>query len=177
MTRRPFDAEDHQGPPGPDEDGGEGVSPEDFKEAFSRHAAGVTVVAVRDGSTVHATTATSVASVSAEPPVVAVVAGGNARVLPFLKDDARFVVNLLRPDQKRLATVFADSFPVGPSPFPPEGDPTIPGSLASLVCRVRRVVPVADARLVLGTVVDTRVADDEEGAALVHYRRDYHALS
>lgn len=177
MTRRPFDAEDHQGPADAGERGhGDAVPAEDFREALSYHAAGVTVAAVRDGDAVHATTATSFTSVSADPPVVALVAGGNAQVLPFLKEGARFVVNLLRPGQKRLATVFADSFPVGPSPFPDRGDPVIDDALAAVVCTVRQVVPVADVRVVLGTVVETRITDDDEAGALVHFRRDYHRL-
>lgn len=176
MTRRPFDAEDHQGPAASDEEGGEGVSPEEFKEALSWLAQGVTVAAVRDGPDLYATTVTSFTSVSADPPVVVLAASGNAQVLPFLREGARFVVSFLRPAQKRLATIFADSFPVGPSPFPADGDPTIEGALVCLTCTVRQVVPVADARVVLGTVVETRVPDDEEGEALVHYRRDYHVL-
>lgn len=174
MTRRPFDAEDHQGP-ADDEERGEGVSSEEFREAMSYHGASVAVVAVRDGPTTYGTTVTSFGSVSAEPPVVMVAFGGSAQVVPFLKEGGRFVVNLLRPSQKRLATIYADAFPVGPSPFPPEGDPVIEDALAVLVCRVREVVPVESARVVLGTVVETRTAGDE-ARSLLHYRRNYHTL-
>ncbi len=174
MTRRPFDAEHHEGP-ADEEEAGEGVSTEEFREAMSFHGASVTVVAVRDGPTTYGTTVTSFASVSAKPPVIMVAFGGGAQVVPFLKNDARFVVNLLRPSQKRLATVYADAFPVGPSPFPPEGDPVIEDGLAYLVCTVREVVPVDGARVVLGTVIETKTSEDE-GSALLHYRRNYHTL-
>lgn len=151
-----------------------GVSEDAFKEALSHHAAGVTIVAVRSGATVHATTVTSFASIAVDPPVVMVSVGGNAQVLPFLDEGAEFAVSLLRDDQRRLATVYADSFPVGPSPFPPEGPPVIPDALAWLRCRAERVVTLADTRVVLGRVVELEVG--AEGPALVRYRRTYHAL-
>lgn len=170
--RRPIEAEYHAGEG--DGDGDDAVAEEEFKEALSHHATGVTIVAVRDGPTVHGTTVSSFMPVSVDPPVIVISVGGNAQVLPFLDEGRTFVVNLLRGDQKRLATVYADSYPVGPSPFATEGDPVIPEALASLRCRVETVVPVENTRVVLGRVVDSDVGG--EGSALVHYRRDYHAL-
>lgn len=171
--RRPVEGEYHAGEGDLDEAAGE-VLADDVKEALSFHATGVTIVAVRDGPTVHGTTVTSFAPISVDPPRVLVSVGGNAQVLPFLDEGRRFAVNLLRGDQRRLATVYSDSFPVGPSPFVDEGDPVIPDALAALRCRVESVIPVDDVRLVLGRVVGTELGGVEE--ALVHYRRDYHVL-
>lgn len=170
--RRPIEAEYHAGRE--DDEAPAELSEEILKEALARHAAGVTIVSVRDGATVHATTVSSFAPVSVDPPVVLISVGGNAQVLPFLEEDATFVVNLLRDDQRRLATVYADSFPVGPSPFGPEGDPVIPDALASLRCRASSIIPVDGTRVVLGRVTDARVGEGE--TALVHYLRDYHAV-
>lgn len=171
--RRPIDAEQHLGPTG--ENGSDPVSPREFKEAFSYHATGVAIVAVRDGGTVHATTVSSFVPVSVAPPVVLVSVSGNAQVLPFLDEGARFTLNLLRAEQRSLATRYADSYPIGPSPFAEEGDPVIPEALASLRCLVQSVVPVHGTRVVLGRVVGTRTGGDEH-RALVHYRRGYHVL-
>lgn len=142
---------------------------------MSRWASGVTVVAVRDGARVYATTVSSFGSVSAEPPLVVVSLGPNAQVLPFLKDGARFAVSILGDSQRRLATVFADPYPVGPSPFPDDGDPVVRGALASLVCTVRRKVPVDRSLLVVGLVVEAGLG--EGGGPLVYWRRDYRAVS
>lgn len=169
--RRPIEAEFHAGG---EEEGTSPVSEEAFKEALSFHAAGVTIVALRDGPNVYGTTVSAFAPVSVDPPVVVVSVSGNAQVLPFLDEGTRFVVNLLRAEQSRLATVYADSYPVGPSPFEPEGDPVIPDALAWLRCRVRSVTPVGEARVVLGEVVGTEVGAEED--CLVYYRRDYHVL-
>lgn len=176
--RRPIDAE-IQGtgeanggtagadPPGP-------VPEETFKDALSYHAAGVNIVAIRDDGDVHATTVSSFIPVSAAPPTVLVSVGGNARVLPFLDEDVAFVVNVLAADQRKLASVFADSYPVGPSPFPDTGEPVIPGALASLLCRVGSRIETETGLLVLGRVEDVRIGGGD--GALVHYRRGYHTV-
>ncbi|MFP3947518.1 MAG: flavin reductase family protein [Longimicrobiales bacterium] len=159
---------------GEDEGDIPGISEEVFKEALSFHAAGVTIVAVRVGEKVHATTVSSFIPVSASPPRVLVSVGGNAQVLPFLEEGVGFVVNLLGAGQRRLATVFADSFPVGPSPFPDTGEPEIPGALASLRCRATSVMDTDGGILAVARVEQALVRGGE--AALVRYRRGYHSV-
>ena len=173
--RRPIDADIH-GTGEPDEEAGAPgpVSEETFKEALSYHAGGVTIVAVRDDRDVHATTVSSFIPVSATPPTILVSVGGNAQVLPFLDEGVPFVVNILAADQRKLASVFADAFPVGPSPFPDTGEPEIPGALASIRCRVASLIESGSGLLVLGRVEGTRTEGGD--TALVHYRRGYHAL-
>lgn len=131
------------------------------------------MVSVRAEGRVYGTTVTSFASVSADPPLVVISLGPGAQVLPFLDEGRRFVVNVLSADQGRVATVFADPYPVGPSPFAREGDPVLPGTQASLVCSVERVVPVGrGARLVLGLVEEALVGGREQ-PPLLHYQRGY----
>lgn len=170
MSRRPIEADvragDHD-PPG-------SVGEEAFREALSRWASGVTIVAVRDGGRVHATTVSSFASVSARPPLVLVALGAGAQVLPFLKEGTRYAVSVLTGDQPRLASVFADSFPVGSSPFPAEGPPVVPDAHATLVCSVHAVLPVESARIVVGLVEEARAS--EPGDPLLHYHREYREL-
>lgn len=172
MTRRTFGSGFSAGPA--DEPEGPGVSPEEFREALSRWASTVTVVAVREEGRVYATTVTSFVPLSAEPPRVLVSLGPGAQVLPFLGEGRRFAVNLLAGGHRRLASDFADAFPVGPSPFADEGDPVIPGSHVALVCRVDRVVPVDDHRIVIGLV--TGAEPGPPGGPLLYYGRDYRTL-
>ncbi len=155
----------------------EGVLPEDFREAFSRWATGVSIVAVRDpaDAKVHATTVSSLASVSAVPPVLGFALGPGAQVLPFLPEARRFVVNILAQGQASLATRYTDPFPVGPSPFPAEGQPVIPGTLARLHATVLGKVPVGSSRIVLGRVDAVELGDADE--PLLYFGRDYRRLS
>jgi flavin reductase (DIM6/NTAB) family NADH-FMN oxidoreductase RutF len=131
-----------------------------FRELLSHWAATVGVAAVRDEDRVYGTTITSFTPVNADPPVVLVSLGPNAQVLPFLETGSRFTVNLLEESQGRWAEVFADPYPVGPSPFADSGDPILDGALVSLVCRVQAVVDAGGgARVVLAAVVDGEARD------------------
>lgn len=173
MTRHPIDARvdshrDEDEPP-------PGVGRQLFKEALSHWASTVTIVAVRDGRDVHATTVTSFFPVSLDPPLVAVSLGPGAQVLPWLDADATFAVSFLAEDQRALASRFADSFPVGPSPFPTDGAPVVVGATVGLVCTVRSVVSTeGGARLVLGRV--DAVLAGTGGAPLLYHRRGYRGL-
>lgn len=156
--------------------GGEesGVEVEAFKDALSHWASTVTLVAARDGTRVHATTVTSFFPVAADPPLIAVSLGASAQVLPFLRPGGRFVVSFLAEDQRRLATVYADSFPVGPSPFPDDGDPVVRDALMALICTVREIhATESGARLVLARVEATVPGS---GRPLLYQRRGYRRL-
>lgn len=170
MERRPIEARIDAG-----RESGRDPLSESFREAMSRWASGVTVVSVRDpdDGRVYATTATSFASVSADPPRVVVSFGPGAQVLPFLTEGSPFVVNVLAGNQQRLASLYADSFPVGPSPFPDTGEPVVGGALATLVCTAERIVDVGGSRLVLGRVEEAAAG---EGEPLLYHRRGYRVL-
>lgn len=146
------------------------LDPERFREVLRQWAATVGVVAVRDDGSVYGTTITSFTPVNADPPLVLISLGANAQVLPFLHEDTSFVVNFLAEEQGRIAAVYADSYPVGPSPFPEGGPPIVEGALASLHCRVNKLVAVEGAnRLVLAWVEDGRV--DAGRRPLLWHRR------
>lgn len=176
MKRRPIEAridtgrreEEHEGP---------GVEPDHFRNAMSRWASGVSVVAVRDADDgrVYATTVSALASISARPPRIAISLGAGAQAIPFLSEGRRFVVNILAREQSSLASRYADAFPVGPDPFPAEGDPAIEGAHARLTCEVERLIPVGSSRLVVGLVVETDGGGDT--TPLLYHERGYSGLS
>jgi flavin reductase (DIM6/NTAB) family NADH-FMN oxidoreductase RutF len=141
-----------------------------FKEVLAHWAATVTVVAIRDEGRVYGTTATSFTPVAVDPPTVVISLGPNAQVRPFMDEGALFVVNVLDEDQGRWAEVYADPFPVGPSPFRADGPPVIETALGHMVCRVDRTVAAPGAALlVIGTV---ETAEVRHGARpLLWYRR------
>jgi flavin reductase ActVB len=158
------------------------VDPDSFREALSHWASGVAVAAVReegpeegpDAGKVHATTMTAFLSVSLQPPLVLLSLGPGAQILPFLTVGKAFGVSVLGEEQARIASVFADSYPVGESPFPVGGDPLIPDAPVRLSCRVHRTDEAGDHRLVLALVESAEV---DEGAPLIRYRRGYRRLA
>lgn len=173
MSRRPIDSRIETGRE--ESHRGRAVSPERFRDALSHWASTITVVAVRDEPRVYATTVTSFVPVSDDPARVLVSLGPGAQVLPFLDEGRSFGISFLAPEQRRLASVFADSFPVGPSPFPDEGVPLVKDAAVGLACSVERVIPVEGNRLVLALVVGAEV--DESTEPLLYHRRGYRTLS
>jgi flavin reductase (DIM6/NTAB) family NADH-FMN oxidoreductase RutF len=131
------------------------------------------VVAVREEGRVLATTVASFASASAEPPLVLFALGPGAQVLPYLTENRRFGVSVLEESQGRVASVFADAFPVGASPFAVEGDPVSPGALLRLSCSVTAIFPAGDHTVVLGLVEKVALGG---GAPLIRWSRSYHRL-
>jgi flavin reductase (NADH) len=142
-----------------------------LKEAFSRWASGVCIVAARVDGRIAALTATAFTPLSLRPPLVLVSLGGNARVLPFLDAGARFAISVLGGDQRRIATVFSDSGPLGRDAFEPEGDAIIKGAIMALACTVHAIHPAGDHRLVIGQVQEITIGSDEP--ALLYFRRQY----
>lgn len=187
MRDRPIETEIRAGRR-PDSEEEEARSSEAFRATMARWASGVAVVAVREdddaeadaadeGSSgpVHATTVSSFTSVSVRPPLVVVCLGAGAQVLPFLREGRLFVVNVLSAAQRRLATVFADSFPVGVSPFPETGAPRLREAHAHLVCSVEAIHEAGASRLVVGRVEEAAIG--EGGEPLVRYGREYGTLT
>lgn len=147
---------------------------EELTEALSRWASGVSIVAVREGSRVHALTVSAFMPVSVDPPLVLVSLGANAAARPYLEVDTPFAISILASDQRGLASRFADSFPVGPTPFPVDGPPIVEGSLAALDCEVDEIIEGGDHALVVARIVDATAGG--EGDPLVYFRRDYRSI-
>ena len=175
MSRRPMEGGFDSG--ADDQEPRAGVSARTFKDALARWASTVTLVAARVdyGRGILGTTVTSFFPMAAEPPLVGVSLGASAQVLPALQDGADYVVNLLARDQRRIASAYAGSYPVGPSSFPDEGPPVAEGALVSLLCRVVSVHPVeGGARVVVGRVEE--VVDGSGEEPLLYWQRGYHGL-
>jgi flavin reductase (DIM6/NTAB) family NADH-FMN oxidoreductase RutF len=148
-------------------------TPDAFRDALSRWASGVTIVAIRVDGRVVGTTVSAFTSLSLEPALVLVALGPNATVLPFLQPGAPFGISLLAAEQRRLATIYADPFPVGPDPFPPDGVPVLPDALVGLHCTVREARAAGDHTLVIAGV--DRLAT-REAQPLIRFRRAWHRL-
>lgn len=147
---------------------------EALKEAFARWASGVSIFAVREEGRVHALTVSAFIPVSVDPPLVLASLGPNAAALPYLDPGTRFGISLLTTGQKSLASRFADTLPVGPSPFPDSGTPLVDDALATLECEVHELLEYGDHTLVLGRVLAAGTAPNAQ--ALTYFRRDYYSV-
>ncbi|CAL9652141.1 putative flavin reductase [Streptomyces sp. enrichment culture] len=133
------------------------ASPDLLRAVFRRHAAGVAVITARGAAGPVGFTATSLTSVSAEPPMLSFGIGTGASSWPAIAEADHVGVHILGEHQQELAATFARS---GADRFGeptawregPEGVPVLDGVLAWLVCRVRARVPAGDHRIVLAEV-------------------------
>ncbi|TGB10104.1 flavin reductase family protein [Streptomyces sp. MZ04] len=134
------------------------ASPDLLRSVFRQHAAGVAVITAQGPAGPVGFTATSLVSVSAEPPMLSFGIGTGASSWPAISEAEHVGVHILGDHQLELATTFARS---GADRFGPptrwyegpEGVPVLDGTLAWLVCRVAARVPAGDHRIVLAEAV------------------------
>ncbi|WJV50436.1 flavin reductase family protein [Streptomyces flavofungini] len=154
------------------------ATPDLLRAAFRRHAAGVAVITARGTGPV-GFTATSLTSVSAEPPMVSFGIGTGASSWPAIAVAEHVGVHILGEHQQELAATFArsgaDRFGAPTRWFDgPEGVPVLDGVLAWMVCRIVARVPAGDHRVVLAEAV----AGDPAGAGrpLLYHQGRFNAL-
>ena len=134
------------------------ATPDLLRSTFRRHAAGVAVITARGAAGPVGFTATSLTSVSAEPPMLSFGIGTGASSWPAVSEADHVGVHILGEHQRDLAATFARS---GADRFGaptawregPEGVPVLDDVLAWLVCRVVGRVPAGAHRIVRAEVV------------------------
>ena len=84
------------------------ISSQDFRDALSHFPSGVTIVTIKSGENIHGLTVSAFASVSPEPPLIAIIIDHRHLAFNLLEDDgACFAVNILHQDQIDLSNRFA----------------------------------------------------------------------
>ena len=154
------------------------ASPDLLRSVFRRHAAGVAVITAQGCGPV-GFTATSLTSVSVEPPMLSFGIGTGASSWPVISGTDHVGVHILGEHQQELAATFARS---GADRFGaptgwregPEGVPVLDDVLAWLVCRIVARVPAGDHRIVLAEVL----LGDPTGAGrpLLYHQGRFHGL-
>ncbi|HVX47321.1 MAG TPA: flavin reductase family protein [Mycobacteriales bacterium] len=151
---------------------------EAFREVFQRHAVGVAVIAC-GGAVPVGFTATSVVSVSADPPMLSFNIGHRTSSWPALRTAEHIAVNLLAAGQTDLARTFAtsgiDRFgAAGAWRRGPHGLPVLPGVLAWLGATVRGRFAAGDHSVVIAEVTDAHYTDAEP---LLYHLRGFRSFT
>jgi flavin reductase (DIM6/NTAB) family NADH-FMN oxidoreductase RutF len=155
-----------------------GVEPPQFRQLLGQFATGVTVLTTRapDGRPI-GMTASSVASVSLDPPLVLVSVSHEHDMHPALSAAQHFVLNILAADQEALSRRFAAEHPDRFSGVGYRdnraGVPVIEGVLAHIDCEKQQVVPGGDHTVFFGLVTGGSVTDKRP---LLYYRGGYAGL-
>ncbi len=154
-----------------------------FFEAFRRHAAGISIVTLRqpDGSPT-GFTATSVASLAADPPMVTINMATTSSSWGAVEATDHLLIHILGEKNLSLAKKFADmkearflgiSVQDGP-----EGLPLLPGVSAYLVGKIVDRVIHHNAATVIAEIIDGGLGEQDNG--LTYQGRQYasaHPLS
>jgi flavin reductase (DIM6/NTAB) family NADH-FMN oxidoreductase RutF len=150
-----------------------------FKNAFRRHAAGVAVVTALDARGVPVGfTATSLASMSAVPPLATFNMAKSASSWPAINETERVVIHLLGLRNRGLAERLAgpnterfvgDHWRVGP-----HGLPVLNNVTSWMVGRIVERVSVHNSAVVVVQIEGGGMGDDDE--ALIYHERRYRAL-
>jgi flavin reductase (NADH) len=150
------------------------VDRESFRDALSHWASGVTIVALREEHRIVAVTVSSFLSLSLDPPLVMIALGPNASVRPYVSAGKAVGISMLSGAQRRLASVYADAYPVGEDPFGPEDPPLLRELLTGIRGHVTETRTAGDHML---AVVNVDRLIPGTGTPLIRYRRRYHELS
>lgn len=155
-----------------------GVEPAQFRQLLGQFATGVTVLTTRhgDGRPI-GMTASSVASVSLEPPLLLVSVSRDHEMHAALLAAPHFVLNVLAADQEALSRRFAADHPDRFSGVGYRenraGVPVLDGVLAHIDCEKQQAIPGGDHTVFFGLVTGGSVS---ARSPLLYYRGGYTGL-
>jgi flavin reductase (DIM6/NTAB) family NADH-FMN oxidoreductase RutF len=162
------------------------LTAEEFKAVFRGHPGGVAVITADAGDGPVALTATSVASVSAEPPLLIFSLSTISSAAPTIAAADTVVVHLLDADDLDLAKLGATS---GIDRFAdettwtrlPTGEPVFPAARAWLRCAIINRMDAGGSTVIAAQALQAHITrepapGDAAPGALVYHNRTWHRL-
>jgi flavin reductase (DIM6/NTAB) family NADH-FMN oxidoreductase RutF len=156
------------------------LSPDDFKLAFRGHPAGVAVVTADAGEGPVGLTATSVFSVSAEPPLFVFSISSHSSSAPTFARAETVVVHLLSAEQLAVAKLFATS---GVDRFADPnswdrlatGEPYLPDTESWLRGRIINRMAAGNSTVIAVHALEARISAGDV-TPLVYHNRSWHSI-
>ncbi|KPL55001.1 hypothetical protein ABB55_24520 [Prosthecomicrobium hirschii] len=160
-----------------------GIDPAAFRLAMRELAGGVSVVTTGRGALRTGLTATSVTSLSAEPPALLVCINRSSSVLRVLREHQAFAVNILKAGHEDVADRFAGrSGAYGAARYGDAewtelttGMPVLADALAAFDCRVEAILDWHSHAVVIGRI--EALASTGGDGALVYWRGGYRGVA
>lgn len=156
------------------------IEPAEFRRVLAHWATGVTITTTTDAAgEPRGLTASAVASVSLEPPLVLVCVEHSADTYAALHESGIFAINFLSSEMEWVSRRFAESdaaakFREVPHRTGVTGAPLLEGALAWVECRVHARHEGGDHTIFVGEVV---AAGAGAGEPLLYYRGRYGRLA
>jgi flavin reductase (DIM6/NTAB) family NADH-FMN oxidoreductase RutF len=155
----------------------------DFRQAMRMLAGGVSVITVGTGADRTGLTATSVTSLSAEPPRLMTCINKSSSAWPILSEYRTFGINLLSAEQTDLANRFAgrggekgvQRYEGSQWYTAVSGAPLLVDALAAIDCTVEEVIERHSHAIVIGRIEAVKVAQDD--SPLIYWSGDYRTIA
>ena len=152
------------------------ITPQEFKNVFRKHSAGVVVITAQVGEKRVGLTATSVISVSATPPLLAFSLAAGSSSWPELREAETVTLSFLAADQQHVAQRFAakniDRFAGGGWYGLPGGRIAISNAVAWVSGQILQRIAVGDSYLITVHAQD-HGAPEGDRRSLVYQDRRY----
>jgi DNA-binding FadR family transcriptional regulator/flavin reductase (DIM6/NTAB) family NADH-FMN oxidoreductase RutF len=151
-----------------------------MRQAFRRYASGVMLLTYIDGQgNAYGMTATSVCSVSAEPPTILACVNREARTREEIIRNKRFAISLLSHSQRQVSEFCsrAGSLKLLPAEWVTslEGKvPVIRDALGSVQCVLSQTLDAGSHTVLIGSVVDVELGP--EGNPLLYFGGAYRSI-
>jgi flavin reductase (DIM6/NTAB) family NADH-FMN oxidoreductase RutF len=139
---------------------------EAFRLAMRRVASTVAIISVQSGNERHGTTATSVTSISMEPPSLLICFNKTSRLHEFLKKENDFCVNVLHTDNLQTSKIFAspvagaERFASGDWQTGDDSIPYLANAQANLFCSKEQEIAYGSHTIFIGRVTGVRARKD-----------------
>jgi flavin reductase len=158
---------------------GQLFDPARFRDAMSRVAAAVHIVTTNGPAGLAGITATSVASITDEPPMMLFCINKTSPSAARMIENSVFCINTLAPSHEALADIFAgrtghyldERFAGGEWTKLVTGAPVLRGAAAAIDCRLVEAMSVMTHFVMIGAV--EAVNFGPEGGSLSYARRKY----
>lgn len=156
----------------------DGVSKTDFRNAMARVCAPVNIVTTNGPAGRGGFTATAMCSVTDEPPTLLVCMNGRSTQARLFLENKRFCVNVLTPEHRDLANLFAGGSPDMGARYAAAnwvdmagGTEALADAIVSFDCALQDVQRVGTHHVFIGRVESLRARSD--GNALAYFDRNY----
>lgn len=157
------------------------VSQDDFRQAMSKFATGVTVITTLDpeGSP-HAMTANAFTSVCLDPPMLLVCIAHNTITYGYVEQQQRIGVNVLREEQEELGRYFArrpehrEGNPAYSYTMGEHNVPQLDGSMVFFNCDIVGAHVYGDHTIYVGEVKEMSRGHDEATPLMFYDSHWYH---
>ncbi|ADU71283.1 flavin reductase domain protein FMN-binding protein [Pantoea sp. At-9b] len=160
----------------------ESISLDDFRHGMRRLASGVSLVTTQHAGEKYGLIASSVSSLTAEPPSLLVCVNQSATSHAYFLQAGHFAVNVLREQHADLCAQFSQSsrreerFQTGNWQTITTGAPVLADALVSFDCQLEKVVEWHTHSVLLARIVGINLAG-EAAEPMVYFNSGFHALS